>query len=79
LVLDPDGYAWIRPVAPARDPAAPVIVLVVSVATGEARWDTVPAFPATFEAPGSYFGVRLGADAAPQVVRVDTDTAPSSP
>ena len=79
LVLDPDGYAWIRPVAPARDPAAPVIVLVVSVATGEARWDTVPAFPATFEAPGSYFGVRLGADGAPQVVRVDTDTAPSSP
>jgi hypothetical protein len=54
LVVDPDGYAWILP-AQEWTQASGLRIVRVSLATGQAEVDTVPAFPIAFGRPGVYY------------------------
>ncbi|HEX6040549.1 hypothetical protein [Longimicrobium sp.] len=54
LVVDPDGYAWILP-AQEWPRGAQAQIVRVSLATGKAEFDTVPAFPIAFGRPGVFY------------------------
>jgi hypothetical protein len=54
LVVDPDGYAWVLP-AQERAEGAGLQIVRVSLATGQAAYDTVPAFPIAFGRPGVFY------------------------
>lgn len=54
LVVDPDGYAWILPAQRWAESSGPQIVRV-SLQTGQAQYDTVPAFPIAFGQPGVFY------------------------
>ncbi|MFL5385187.1 MAG: hypothetical protein ACJ8GN_21930 [Longimicrobiaceae bacterium] len=56
LVIDPDGYAWLLPTQDSTNvPDGGVEVVRIALSTGAAERDTVPAFPAAFGAPGTFY------------------------
>jgi len=55
LIIDPDGYAWLLPWQDSTHVRGGVEVVRVSMQTGAAERDTVPAFPSAFGAPGVYY------------------------
>jgi hypothetical protein len=59
LVVDPDGYAWILPVQDTAASPAGLMIVRVSLATGQATQDTVPAFPLVFGRPGVFYARKL--------------------
>ncbi len=67
--IDPDGFAWILPVQNSGSRGT-IEVIRVSLQTGAAERDTVPAFPEAFGAPGVYYAqTRSGME--PRLVRYD--------
>jgi len=76
LRVDPDGWAWILPRRPKRAGAG-VDVVLVSLATGEARAATVPAFPRAFGTPGSFYASVSGEMDEHRVVRYSLGAARS--
>lgn len=75
LVIDPDGTVWLLPVQPERGIPGGVEVIRVLLGRGRAVLDTVPAFPRTFGAPGTYYAETYTPDGAIHVVRYQTRTA----
>lgn len=59
LVVDPDGYAWVLPAQDTAASPAGLEIVRVSLATGEAIQDTVPAFPLVFGRPGVFYARNL--------------------
>jgi hypothetical protein len=55
LTIDPDGYAWLLPLQDSSHVPGGVEVVRISLSTGVADRDTVPAFPAEFGAPGVFY------------------------
>lgn len=75
LVVDPDGYAWILPAQEWRRETGLRIVRV-SLATGQAEHDTVPAFPIAFGRPGVYYARSSSAfNGTAEVVRYEAQVA----
>lgn len=58
MVVDPDGYLWIRPWRAPSDDAAPIEVVRVDLRTGRAERERVPAFPHAFGPPGTYYALE---------------------
>ena len=55
-VIDPDGYAWLLPTQDSTNvPGGGMEVVRIALSTGAAERDTVPAFPAAFGAPGTFY------------------------
>lgn len=73
VTIDPDGYVWVLPYQNTEDTNGRSVVLKVSLRSGRAEVDTVPAFPLEFGAPGTYFGLRKTETGEPVVVRVEAD------
>jgi hypothetical protein len=71
LVIDPDGFVWLRPVQPRGGVPGGVEVLRVPLGEGQAVLDTVPAFPRAFGKPGVYFAETHDPDGAILVVRYE--------
>lgn len=55
LIVDPDGYAWVLPSQDTAQAAAGLAIVRISLATGRAVHDTVPAFPLAFGRPGVFY------------------------
>jgi len=55
LIIDPDGYAWLLPWQYSTHVRGGVEIVRVSMQTGVAERDTVPAFPSAFGPPGVYY------------------------
>lgn len=72
LVIDPDGFVWLRPVQPRDGVSGGVEILRVPLGGGQAVYDTVPAFPRAFGNPGVYFAETHDSDGAILVVRYET-------
>lgn len=58
MVVDPDGYLWIRPWRAPSDDAAPIGVVRLDLRTGRAERERVPAFPRAFGPPGTYYALE---------------------
>ena len=68
IIVDPDGYAWILPVQDTAAGGDGVEVVLLSLQTGAAARDTVPAFPTEFGRPGEFYA-RVGGRNEPALVR----------
>jgi hypothetical protein len=68
LTIDPDGYAWILPVQDSSAGGEGVEVVRLSLQTGAAVRDTVPAFPIAFGRPGVFYA-RVGGRDEPALAR----------
>lgn len=78
LVVDPDGYAWILPAQDTAASPAGLEIVRVSLATGEATQDTVPAFPLVFGRPGVFYARKLNPiSGESEVVRYETFARPA--
>jgi hypothetical protein len=77
ITIDPDGYAWILPYQDPDHLGGDIELLRVSLETGVAQWDTVPAFPVAFGRPGVYFGRALSAEDQAVIYRIDSVSRPS--
>lgn len=73
VTIDPDGYVWVLPYQSTENTNGRWVVVKVSLRSGRAEVDTVPAFPLEFGAPGTYFGLRMTETGEPVVVRVEAD------
>lgn len=63
MVIDPDGYLWIRPWSPPEQrEGQPVAALRVSLRTGAVERETLPAFPQAFGPPGVFYAVEKDAE-----------------
>ena len=71
LIVDPDGYVWLRPVQPRGGLPEGMEVIRVPLGSGPAVTDTVPAFPRAFGGPGVYFAEERGPDDELLVTRYD--------
>ena len=73
-MIDPDGYAWLLPTQDSTNvPGGGVEVVRIALSTGAA----VPAFPAAFGAPGTFYARkndRYTGEAI--VIRYDRAAAP---
>ena len=58
MAVDPDGWLWVQPWVASPSPARGVPVLRVSLQTGRAESDTVPAFPHAFGPPGTFYSLE---------------------
>ncbi len=71
LVVDPDGVVWLLPVQENRH-AGDVRVLFVQPASGTVTEARMPAFPAAFGAPGTYYAEGVNQETGePEIVRYD--------
>jgi hypothetical protein len=68
IAIDPDGYAWILPTQDTAARGSGVVVVRLSLQTGAATQDTVPAFPTAFGSPGMYYA-RVGGRVEPALIR----------
>ena len=59
LAVDPDGYLWVLPAQDTAAIPAGLAIVRVSLATGNAMQDTVPAFPLVFGRPGVFYARKL--------------------
>lgn len=66
LVIDPDGWAWVRAWTPRRSPE--VKAFAVSLQTGAIVELDVPAFPRAFGEPGVFYTVERDAETGEQLV-----------
>jgi hypothetical protein len=71
MIADPDGYLWIEARRQSNDAKAPVRVFRVNLATGAVEKDVVPAFPAAFGPPGSYYARATDASGTPYLARYE--------
>ncbi|MDB4873927.1 MAG: hypothetical protein JWM41_373 [Gemmatimonadetes bacterium] len=71
MIVDPDGYLWIELRRPPNDAKAAVHVYRVNLATGAVEKDVLPAFPAAFGPPGSYYARATDASGTPYVARYE--------
>jgi hypothetical protein len=62
IIIDPDGFLWVRPWRAPSDPPGEVPVLRVSLADGRVEQDRVPAFPQAFGPPGVFYSVEKDGD-----------------
>jgi hypothetical protein len=68
MAIDPDGYLWLRPWRSPSESDRPVPVVRVSLQTGRAEHDTVPAFPHAFGPPGVYYSLEKDPDTDEAIV-----------
>ncbi len=61
-IVDPDGVLWLRPDHKDGAEGEGAEVLLVSLRTRRAHWDTVPAFPAAFTLPGEFIALHEDPD-----------------
>lgn len=62
MVIDPDGYLWIRPWTPAEARESPVDAFRISLQTGQAQPAQLPAFPQAFGRAGEFYAVEKDPD-----------------
>lgn len=58
LVVDPDGYAWIRPWSPPNQDENDQEILRIDIRSGHVEEQRVPAFPRAFGAPGVFYAIE---------------------
>ena len=68
ITIDPDGYAWILPVQDSAAAGSGIEVIRMSLQSGAAKRDTVPAFPLAFGEPGVFYA-RGGDREEPVIAR----------
>lgn len=79
LVVDPDGYVWVLPWQDTAQTPAGLPIVRISLATGTAVHDTVPAFPLVFGRPGVFYArTNDRVSGVAEVVRYEAD-APAGP
>jgi hypothetical protein len=71
MIVDPDGYLWIELRRQPNDAKASARVYRVNLATGAVEKDVVPAFPAAFGPPGSYYARATDASGTPYLARYE--------
>ncbi|HYW11589.1 MAG TPA: hypothetical protein VE871_06510, partial [Longimicrobium sp.] len=62
MVIDPDGYLWIRPWAPAEERDGPVQAFRMSLQTGQVQPARLPAFPQAFGRAGEFYTIEKDPD-----------------
>jgi len=70
LIIDPEWNVWLRP-AEDRVAGTPLEVAIVSIPSGNVRYDTVAAFPTVFASETTYFGVTTDSLGVQCIVRVE--------
>jgi len=76
LAVDPDGYVWVLPAQDTADGAG-LQVVRISLATGLAAHDTLPAFPIAFGRPGVFYARSNNPiSGVAEVVRYEADNRP---
>jgi hypothetical protein len=72
VVVDPDGYAWVLPAQDTAQGPLGLQIVRVSLATGQAVQDTVPAFPLAFGRPGVFYArTNIAASGIAEVARYE--------
>lgn len=66
LVVDPDGWAWVR--AWTGRESGEVVVFAVSLSSGEVVRIQPPAFPRAFGAPGEYYAAEVAPETDEQLL-----------
>ena len=59
LIVDPDGYAWVRAWTPTKEKFT---VFVISLESGQAAQRDLPGFPTAFGPPGVFYTAQMKSD-----------------